>query len=236
MSRFGGRGHMLEQLKGELMAQVIWKDPENTLVQGVGESHRLIEWKRILPKTSMGKEHRERLDVQLVPEPTNAVDPTAVMMFVKGHHVGYLPRHIAATLFDQVKEITDRGDTLCVPGSIWSVLREDGLKANVSVYMPDEKLEDVESEYLLPPARSSVPNRTTTRPKLPYWGAGLAAMTLLGSGAGFSIFLFVVASLAVNIVWLIQARPPKLFPLISIVVTLLGFLIGIIVGVIKANA
>lgn len=217
------------------MAQVVWKDSNNTLIQGVGESHRLIEWKRILPNPLGREEYRERLDVQLVAEPTNPADKTAVMMFVKGQHLGYLPRHVAAALFSHVVNATANGDTVAVPGSIWAVQRSDGLKANVSVFMPDDLLIDVDTSYSEQPVLASRPVKAKMdgATKLRMWGLGLGLFTLIGSGAGFSIMVFGVVSLVVNVVALITTPPPKLLSLVSLAATLLGFLIGLIVGVVQ---
>jgi len=220
------------------MAHLVWKDSNNnTLIQGVGESHRLVEWKRILPKSLDGKEYRERLDVQLVAEPTNAVDKTAVMMFAKGQHVGYLPRNVAAVLFDHVMSATKNEDTVAVPGSIWAVKRSDGLKANVSVFMPDDLLEGIDFDY------SSEPVYTTAAPSTPkkspasvlaIWGLILAGITLLGSGAGFGTILVGIASLVVNYVWYSKSATSKIVPLVALGATGLGLLLGIIFGIIKA--
>lgn len=123
------------------MSHVKWESNPNTLVQGVGEHAYAKNWAKLVGKLPKDKELKEQVDVQLVAEPNNAYDSTAVALQVRGIHVGYLPREYAAVIFHHVKPLADRGDTVSIPGSIWAVQRSDGLKSNVSLYIPDDLLE-----------------------------------------------------------------------------------------------
>lgn len=218
------------------MAHVVWNDAETTLVMGVGESYRLDAWQRILPKLKTGIEHRERLEVGLVAEPTNKFDPKAVKMVVKGEHLGYVPRLVAESLFDQVVDVTENGDTLGVPGSIWAVKRADGLKANVSMFVPDDVLDNVDTEYLESPADRHVTTQAKRDPErtLQLWGLGLGLFTLIGSSSGFSVLMVAIAAGVVNWVAYKRATGPKQLPLVGGGATALGLVIGIIVGITKA--
>lgn len=218
------------------MAHVVWNDSETTLVMGVGESYRLEAWQRILPKLKSGIEHRERLEVELVAEPTNKFDPKAVKMVVKGEHLGYVPRLVAESLFDQVVDVTKGGDTLGVPGSIWAVKRADGLKANVSMFLPDEVLDDVETEYLQAPETQYATTQSKRDPErtLQLWGLGLGLFTLIGSGSGFSVIMVAIGAGVLNWVAYKRATGSKRLPLVGGGATVLGFLMGIVVGITAA--
>lgn len=105
-------------------------------ISGVGEMYRLANWKKLVGKVEPDIEHKQKLMVQLVPEPNNQYDKKAIALHVNGIHVGYLPSEVAAKHFKTVLPIYNAGDALVAYGSIWVIQRGDDLNTNVSVNLP----------------------------------------------------------------------------------------------------
>lgn len=61
----------------------------------------------------------------LAPEPSNKFDANAVRVFIKGQHVGYLEREVAATVQPSLLRIVDAGYMPAVGARIWATARED---------------------------------------------------------------------------------------------------------------
>lgn len=88
----------------ELWSRQTWPN-----VDVVGESYRSDEIRALFPR-QMGPNDREVVGVaQLLPEPTNRFDPTAVKVVVAGRHVGYLPKDMAARYFAVLSRLQQRG-------------------------------------------------------------------------------------------------------------------------------
>lgn len=65
------------------------------------------------------------LDAELRPEPTNAYDPNAVMVIIKGQHVGYLGRDIAAEYQAPLTRLTTAGVVPLVKARLWASKRRN---------------------------------------------------------------------------------------------------------------
>lgn len=110
---------------------------ENTeWISGVGETYRLANWKKLVGNIEPDVEHKQKLMVQLVPEPENQYDKKAVALHVNGIHVGYLPSEIASKYFKSILPIYKEGNALVAYGSIWVIKRGNELNANVSLNLP----------------------------------------------------------------------------------------------------
>lgn len=110
---------------------------ENTeWISGVGENFQLANWKKLVGNIEPDVEHKQKLMVQLVPEPKNQYDKNAVALHVNGIHVGYLASDIAAKYSKSILPIYKEGNALVAYGSIWVVKRGGELNANVSVNLP----------------------------------------------------------------------------------------------------
>jgi hypothetical protein len=110
---------------------------ENTeWISGVGEAYRLANWKKLVGNIEPDVEHKQKLMVQLVPEPENQYDNKAVALHVNGIHVGYLAGDIASKYFKTILPIYKEGNAIVAYGSIWVVSRGGELNANVSVNLP----------------------------------------------------------------------------------------------------
>ena len=63
------------------------------------------------------------LDAELRPEPTNPYDRNAVMVIIKGQHVGYLGREDAAVYHQPLARLVAAGVAPLVKARLWAVLR-----------------------------------------------------------------------------------------------------------------
>jgi len=149
------------------MKAVIIHNRDGWGLDGVGESYRPEQWKKLVGTTPLNKEFKQSLMVQVVPEFDNKHDKNAIGLFVDGIHLGYLERDDAKRYRKQVEEIATSGAALLVTGNIWWVRRSDGLKANIRVNLPqkliwDGSTEDFEPEVQVVRQRS---------PKREWWSA-----------------------------------------------------------------
>lgn len=67
----------------------------------------------------------DALFAALIPEPSNAYDRNAVMVIVKGQHVGYLEKEVAASIQPTLRRIVEAGYAPVVGARIWAVARHD---------------------------------------------------------------------------------------------------------------
>ncbi|WP_424446411.1 hypothetical protein [Microbacterium sp. CH-015] len=65
------------------------------------------------------------LDAELRPEPTNPYDRNAVMVIIKGWHVGYLGRDNAAEYHEPLARLTRAGVTPLVKARLWAAKRRN---------------------------------------------------------------------------------------------------------------
>lgn len=107
-------------------------------VSGVGENFRLDNWRKLLGNVTPDIEHKQKLMVQLIPEPSNPYDKKAIALHVNGIHLGYLSGDHAAHYGPTIKKVYANGDALLAYGSIWVVRRGKELKANVAVNLPEK--------------------------------------------------------------------------------------------------
>ncbi|NLI84393.1 MAG: hypothetical protein GX440_03120 [Propionibacterium sp.] len=74
----------------------------------------------------------------LVPEPWNEHDTNAVAVVIRGHHVGYLEREVAADYAPMLRELgSQQGRLLPLAARVWA--RADGgiVRARVTILVPD---------------------------------------------------------------------------------------------------
>lgn len=67
----------------------------------------------------------DALTVTFVPEPSNPHDKNAVKVVIKGHHVGYLEKEVAAVVYPIFREIVDAGYAPVAGARVWAVARRD---------------------------------------------------------------------------------------------------------------
>jgi hypothetical protein len=90
-----------------------------------GESHYLGHIRSLLPR-SVGEDGAElEVIAQLVPEPRNAHDPTAVAVKCGGGVVGYLPREDARIYFPILAALVAQGWMPQVAARVWGGYRSD---------------------------------------------------------------------------------------------------------------
>lgn len=96
----------------------------------VGESHYASAFRAIFKERglSLNEDSRELPDASahLAIDPGNPYDPTAVAVWVSGHHVGYLPKDTAAEYFPALDELATEGNHLCVSARVWASAYEGG--------------------------------------------------------------------------------------------------------------
>lgn len=103
----------------------LWSRQSWPNVDVVGESYRSDEIRALFPRL-IGPNDREVVGIaQLLPEPTNRFDPTAVNVVVAGRHVGYLAKEVAATYFPILMRLVQRGFTPVTPCRIFGYETRD---------------------------------------------------------------------------------------------------------------
>jgi hypothetical protein len=178
-------------------------------ISGVGENFRLDNWKKLLGNITPDVEHKQKLMVQLMPEPNNKYDKKAIALIVNGIHVGYLPSEIAAVHNRVIKKIYTDGNQLVAYGSIWAVRRGKDFRANVSVNLP-EKIESsklISSDQAPEQPTKSAASRVSNEIKIekipsPWleWTVSIVVMLLLGAIPGVGPLLL-IAVLVLTIIF-----------------------------------
>ena len=92
-------------------------------VEVVGEFFREEACEAVLGGMPLNVERERQLPAHLIPEVGNVHDANAVMIWMDGHHVGYLSREDAVTYRSTLSEISDAGYLPTTAGSLWGVTR-----------------------------------------------------------------------------------------------------------------
>lgn len=179
----------------------------NTLVNGVGEHAYIEGWKKLVGSVKQDQEFRRRAIIDMVPEPTNAFDKNAIQLFVDKTLVGYLSRKDAASLGTSVKDLIRVAGHATAEGSIWAVLRSDGLKANVSMAIANDLFENDAVDFGIS-ATEDVDTQTGTRKSntSTVWGFVLSFMAFFISfSATTGIFILIVPAAIIGILKLVSS-------------------------------
>ena len=208
----------------------------NTLVNGVGEHAYIEGWKKLVGSVKKDQEVRRRAIIDMVPEPTNAYDKNAIQLFVDKTLVGYLSREDAAALGGSVKDLIRVAGHATAEGSIWAVLRSDGLKANVSMAIADDLFEEAEDAIEV-----SSPAVAVTQPiarksnAAAVWGLVLSLMAFLASfSATTGIFMVLVPAAIIGLVKVLSSdKSDKLIGWIVLGISGLALFVFIIASIIQ---
>lgn len=137
-------------------------------VEVVGESFRESEIRAVIGRPiALNEEVEINVDAQLVPEPDNPHDPSAISVRMRGQSVGYLERDVAKSYKPFIDRIVASGHLPTTSARLWAVTREDWEtgrpKLNSSI-----RLALAEPQVLIP---------LNDPPSAPYsvvpWGSGL---------------------------------------------------------------
>lgn len=116
---------------------------ESTYVGVAGESYYDAAFRAIFKRRGLRltEEGRELVDeaAHLVHDPRNPHDENAIVVWVAGEHVGFLPKDQAAAYAAGLDELADEGAHLCVPARVWARTGYDNrIHASVSLTMPPQ--------------------------------------------------------------------------------------------------
>lgn len=207
----------------------------NTLVSGVGEHAYIEGWKKLVGSVKKDQEVRRRAIIDMVPEPTNAYDKNAIQLFVDKTLVGYLSRDDAASLGASVKDLIRVAGHATAEGSIWAVLRSDGLKANVSMAIADDLFEEAEdaSEVSSSVAASQPIARKSNAAAV--WGLVLSLMAFLASfSATTGIFIVLVPAAIIGLVKVLSSdKSDKLIGWIVLGISALASFVLVIASIVQ---
>lgn len=135
--------------------------PTSRLFEVAGEYFRMANLAELfagLPTDSPGGYELQE-PAQLVADPDNPHDSNAVSVYVRGLHVGYLERDVAAHYQSSIAELGRRGFTALVHSRQWARGRAGDMGARVTVQLPPRNGFLPANE--LPPAGSVMPRGST---------------------------------------------------------------------------
>lgn len=108
-------------------------------IDAVGENYKVNAWQRIVGEPPLNKQIvMDDIPVLLQREPDNQMDPNAVKVLVNREHVGYLPREVAEHVSPRLIPVEDVDALAVATGNLWYVQRDEGLKVNVKVNIPND--------------------------------------------------------------------------------------------------
>lgn len=81
--------------------------------------------------------HEESGSASLVPDPQNPHDPNAVAVYIRDHHVGYLPRDVAAEWHEPLTAPGGGHGTLMTQVRAWARMDGEQVRARVTVRLPE---------------------------------------------------------------------------------------------------